>query len=142
MKLHKQAHAVYKTQYHIVWVTRFRHAILNEGVQSYLKLKLAEARNYYPDWYYEEIGMEQDHIHLHMIIPPKYSVSFVIGTLKKNTSMSLRERFPFLNEVYWDHGGIWARGFFVSTAGVNEAIIKRYVEYQGKQDAGQAKLEI
>lgn len=142
MKLHRQAHAVYKTQYHIVWVTRYRRKILNEGVQAYLKLKLAEARQYYPDWYYEEIGMEEDHIHLHMIIPPKYSVSMVIATLKKNTSRALRERFSFLNTVYWDRGGIWSTGYFVSTVGANEATIKRYVQMQGREDAGQAKLEI
>ena len=140
MEYRRGAHTVYNIEYHIVWVTRFRHAILNEGVQSYLKLKLAEARNYYPDWYYEEIGMEKDHVHLHMIIPPKYSVSFVIETLKKNTSRSLRERFSFLDEVYWDKGGIWSKGFFVSTVGANEAVIKRYVAMQGREDAGQAKL--
>ncbi len=142
MKLHKQAHAVYKTQYHIVWVTRYRRKTLNEGVQAYLRLKLAEARKYYPDWYYEEIGMEEDHIHLHMVIPPKYSVSFVIETLKKNTSRELRERFPFLDQVYWDHGGIWSKGYFVSTVGANESVIRRYVQMQGREDAGQAKLEL
>ena len=141
MKLHKQAHAIYKTQYHIVWVTRYRRKVLNKGVQAYLRLKLAEATQYYPDWHYEEIGMEEDHIHLHMIIPPKYSVSFVIETLKKNTSRSLRERFPFLNQVYWDHGGIWSTGYFVSTVGANESVIRRYVQMQGREDAGQAKLE-
>ena len=142
MKLHKQAHAVYRTQYHLVWATRFRHAILNPGVQAYLKLKLAEARHYYPDWYYEEIGLAPDHIHLHMIIPPKYSVSFVVETLKKNTSKSLREQFSFLDQHYWDRGGIWSKGYFVSTVGVNEQVIKRYVAMQGREDAGQAQLEI
>jgi len=141
MKLHKQAHAVYKTQYHIVWVTRFRRPFMNEGVQAYLTTQLAEARKYYPDWYYEEIGMEEDHIHLHVVIPPKYSVSFVVETLKKNTSRELRERFPFLNQVYWDKGGIWSTGYFVSTVGANESVIKRYVAMQGREDAGQAKLD-
>ena len=126
---------------HIVWVTRYRRKILNEGVQAYLKLTLAEARKYYPDWYYEAIGMEEDHIHLHMVIPPKYSVSFVIETLKKNTSRQLRERFPFLDQVYWDHGGIWSPGYFVSTVGANEHVIRRYIQMQGREDAGQAKLE-
>lgn len=52
MKLYKQAHTVYKTQYHIVWVTRFRRRILIPGVASYLKIKLHEVRKYYPDWYF------------------------------------------------------------------------------------------
>ena len=143
MKLHRQAHAVYKTQYHIIWVTRYRRKILTEGIAKYLKLALKEVRKFYPDWFMEECGVEVDHVHLHMIIPPKYSVSKAIETMKTITSKRLREKFPhFLHKVYWDDAGIWARGFFVSTVGVNEATIRKYVQYQGRQDAGQAKLEL
>ena len=141
MKLHKQAHTVYKTQYHIVWVTRYRRKILVPGVAEYLKQSLKEVRKFHPDWYIEEMGTDQDHIHLHMIIPPKYAVSKVVETLKSVTAKQLKDKFShFLSQVYWDGGGIWSRGFFVSTVGANEATIKRYVEYQGKQDAGQAQL--
>ena len=76
-----------------------------------------------------------------MVIPPKYAVSFAVETLKKNTSRALSERFAFLAKVYWDREGIWSTGYFVSTVGVNEAIIRRYVEMQGQEDAGQAELE-
>jgi putative transposase len=142
MKLHRQAHPAYKTQYHIVWVTRFRRKILTPGVESYLRIKLEEVRKYYPDWYIEKIGMDKDHIHVHMIIPPKYSVSMVVETIKKNTSRSLMGKFShFLSKVYWDGGGIWSKGFFVSTVGINEEIIRRYVQMQGEEDAGQAQLE-
>ncbi len=100
-------------------------------------------REFHPDWYLEEVGIEADHVHLHMIIPPKYSVSKVVEALKSVTSMRLKEKFPhFLKKVYWDEAGIWARGFFVSTVGINEATIRRYVRYQGQQDAGQAELEL
>jgi len=143
VKLHRQAHAVYKTQYHIIWVTRYRRKILTEGIAKYLRLVLKEVRKFYPDWFMEECGVDVDHVHLHMIIPPKYSVSKAIETMKTITSKRLREKFPhFLHQVYWDDAGIWARGFFVSTVGVNEATIRKYVQYQGKQDAGQAKLEL
>ena len=54
MKLHRQAHLVYKTQYHIVWVTRYRRKILNEGIAKYFKKALKEVRD--PDWFIEEIG--------------------------------------------------------------------------------------
>lgn len=142
MKLHKAAHAVYKTQYHIVWVTRYRRKILVHGIETYLEKALREVRKFHPDWYIEEIGIDQDHIHLHMIIPPKYAVSAVVDTLKSVTSAKLKRKFShFLNKVYWDDGGIWSRGFFVSTVGINEAVIRNYVKYQGQQDTGQAKLE-
>ena len=143
MRLYKQSHTVYKTQYHIVWPTRFRRKILTPGIESYLRIKLEEVRKFYPDWHYIEIGIDKDHIHLHMIIPPKYSVSKAVATIKANTSRALREKFAhFLNKVYWDNGGIWSKGFFVSTVGIDENIIRRYVQQQGEEDAGQAQLEL
>ena len=142
MKLHKAAHTVYKTQYHIVWVTRFRRKILTKGVTAYLKTKLQEVLKYYADWEYIAIGIDVDHVHLHMIIPPKYSVSFVVETLKKNTSRQLSLKFRFLSQVYWDNQGIWSKGFFVSTVGINEKVIQDYVNMQAKEDTGQAQLEL
>ncbi len=112
------------------------------GVKQYLSTKIQEVRKYYPDWEYIKIGIESDHIHLHMIIPPKYSVSDVVETIKKNTSKALKEKFSFLKKVYWDRKGIWGKGYFVSTVGIDEETIKRYVEMQGEEDTGQAELEL
>jgi len=141
MRLHRAAHTVYKTQYHIVWVTRFRRKVLVPGVQRYLRVKLEEVRKWYPDWEYVAIGMEVDHVHVHMVIPPRYAVSWVVGTIKQNTSRALSEKFAFLKQVYWDEDGIWTKGYFVATVGINEGIIRRYVEMQGQEDAGQVQLE-
>ena len=141
MRLHKAAHAVYRTQYHVVWITRYRRKVLVHGVQRYLWVKLQEVRKWYPDWEFTAIGMEVDHVHLHMVIPPKYAVSRVVDVLKTNTSRALKEKFGFLKKVYWDEEGIWSTGYFVSTVGVDEHIIRRYVEMQGQEDAGQAQLE-
>ena len=142
MRLRKSAHTVYRTQYHIVWITRYRKKILTKGVKDYLRIKLQEIRKYYPDWEYIRIGIDSDHIHLHMVIPPKYSISEVVETIKKNTSRYLKEEFSFLGNVYWDDKGIWGIGYFVSTVGINEDMIKKYVGLQEKEDTGQAKLEI
>ena len=142
MKLHIAAHTVYKTQYHIVWVTRYRRKILVHGIAERLRVILQEVRKFHPDWFIEEIGIDVDYVHLHMVIPPKYAVSKVVATLKAMTSKELWKKFPhFLPKVYWDGQGIWTQGFFVSTVGINESIIRRYVRYQGEQDTGQAQLE-
>jgi len=142
MKLKKQAHTVYQTQYHIVWITRYRRKILTKGIESYLKIKLKEINKYYPDWEYIAIGTDKDHIHIQMIIPPKYSVSKVVETIKSNTSKNLKNKFSkFLKKVYWDNKGIWGTGCFVSTIGLDEKIIKKYVELQGKEETGQAEPE-
>ena len=141
MKLIKAAHSVYRTQYHIVWVTRYRRKILNKDFAKYLETKLQEAKKFYPDWEYIAIGIDVDHVHLHMVIPPKYAVSMVVETLKKNTSRHLSQKFRFLKKIYVDNEGIWSKGFFVSTVGINEEIIRKYVLRQEKEDTGQAELE-
>jgi putative transposase len=79
VKLHRAAHTVYKTQYHIVWVTRYRRKILVEGVAAYLRMKLREVQKYYPDWHFTEIGIDKDHVHVHMVIPPKLQREFCGG---------------------------------------------------------------
>lgn len=141
MKLYRSAHAVYKTQYHIVFVTKYRKAILVNGVDKYLRLKLEEVRKYYPEWFYEEIGMDSDHVHLCMVIPPKYAVSFVIETIKKNTARAMREKFVFIQEAYERTQSIWSTGYFVSTVGIDENTIRKYVRMQGEEDTGQAQLD-
>ena len=68
-------------------------------------------------------------------------MSFAVEAMKKNTSWRLREKFRCLDKVYWDRGGIWSTGNFVSTVGITEEIIRRYVARQGKEDAGQVQLK-
>ena len=130
-----------KLKYHIVWITRYRRKILVTGVKSYLKIKLQEIRKCYPDWKYIEIGIKKDHVHLYRVIPPKYVVSKVVETIKKNTSRSLSRKFVFLKKVYWDRKGIWGKVYFVSTVGTNQEVIRRYVESQEKEETGQARIE-
>ncbi len=88
-----------------------------------------------------EIGIDKDHVPVHRVTPPKYRVSCAVEAMKKNTSRALREKVRFLDTVYWDRGGIWSAGYFVSTVEITEEIIMRYVARQGKEDAGQAQHE-
>ena len=106
MKLRKASYTVYNTQYHIVWIIRYQRKILVTGIKSYLKIKFQEIRKYYTDWEYIEIGIKKDHVHLYMVIPPKYAVSKVVETIKSNTSRSLSRKFTFLKKIYWDRKGI------------------------------------
>jgi len=76
-----------------------------------------------------------------MVIPPKYAVSKVVETIKSNTSKVLKIKFVFLKKVYWDDKGIWAKGYFVSTVGINEKIVKEYIKMQEKEDTGRTELE-
>ncbi|OGG10593.1 hypothetical protein A3A59_05320 [Candidatus Gottesmanbacteria bacterium RIFCSPLOWO2_01_FULL_42_10] len=70
------------------------------------------------------------------------SVGSVVRVVKSNTSRELKQKFPFLKKLYWGTDGIWSDGYFVSTVGVNEQTIKNYIENQGKEDSGQALLDL
>ena len=87
-------------------------------------------------------NIQPDHIHMVMIIPPKYAVSAVIGKKKGMTSSELRKKFDWLKNRYWKENIVWSPGYFVSTVGIEEEKILKYIEYQGRQDSGQAKLEL
>ncbi|MFC1635341.1 IS200/IS605 family transposase [Planctomycetota bacterium] len=93
-----------------------------------------------PDIGIIELNTDIDHVHILLSIPPKLSVSEV-RMIKAKTSAVMRKRFPFLDKVYWGKEGIWSIGYFVSTAGINEEVIKKYIKMQGEEDSGQAKLE-
>ncbi|MBI3632838.1 MAG: transposase, partial [Candidatus Vogelbacteria bacterium] len=60
---------------------------------------------------------------------------------KTHTSSELKQKFPFLQRVFWGREGIWSRGYCVSSVGLNETEILAYVEYQSKEDSGQLKFK-
>lgn len=65
------------------------------------------------------------------------SVGKVVGLIKQNTVKNMKQKFLFLKDVYWGTDHIWSDGYFVSTVGINQQTIKKYIENQGKSDAGQ-----
>jgi putative transposase len=87
-------------------------------------------------------NIQIDHVHMVMIIPPKYSVSMVVGKMKGMTSSELRKKFGWLKQRYRQENIVWSPGYFVTTVGVERERILKYVEYQQRQDSGQAKLEL
>src|SRR5579864_8453421 len=138
MRFRKQAHSVYHCQYHVILPTKYRRKIFNEGVFAYFEDKLKEIYKHYPELQFEKVNHDEDHVHFLLSIPPKMSVGSVIRIIKANTSRALKQKFAFLKEVYWGTDGIWSDGYCVSTVGMNEAMIRKYIENQGKEDAGQA----
>jgi len=140
METRRQAHCVYRCAYHIVIIPRYRWEVLTTGVKEYLEIKLDEIRKYYPEIEYVERNIQVDHVHMILSFPPKYSIATVVGIIKQNTGRALKEKFDFLKQIYSRHSGIWSVGYYASTVGLDEEMIKKYVRYQEKEDAGQATL--
>lgn len=140
--IRRTSHAVFQCDYHLVWPTKYRCKVLNEGALAYLKDVLKAIPEHYPELFIKEVNTDQDHIHILISIPPQIAVGKVVGIIKANTSRALNQKFPFLREAYWHGRSLWSAGYFVSTVGINEEIIRRYIQQQGQEDAGQAKLEL
>ena len=128
--------------YHIVWIPRYRYEVLVKGVDEYLLKKMDEIRKIYPEIEYVQRNIQPDHIHLVLSFPPKYSIAKVVQIIKSNTGKAMWEKFDFLRKRYYGREGIWSAGYFVSTVGLDEKLIEKYVRYQEKEDLGQAKLAL
>jgi putative transposase len=132
-KYKKLSHVIYKCDYHIVWVPKYRFRILTGEIRQLV----AEDIKMLCEWKrceVQEMNVQIDHIHLVLSIPPKVSVSELMGTLKGKLAIKLFKSYPKMKKKpYWGNH-FWARGYFVSTVGIDEEVIKRYVKYQEEEE--------
>jgi len=141
MDIWLSAHGAYHHRYHIVWIPKYRKRILKGDLKDFLAKRLGEITEFHPEVAVEQVSIQVDHVHVVAVIPPKYAVSAIVGKIKANTSREIRHRFPWVKKVYW-RNEFWSPGFFSSTVGIDEAVIKRYVEFQEKLDKGQLTLQL
>ena len=138
----RKSHCVFLCDYHLVFPTKYRRKVINDGVKAFIVSRIETIHEHYPDIQFKTINTDQDHSHLLVSIPPQRSVGQVVGIIKTNTARGMKAELPFLKKVYWGTDSIWSEGYFVSTVGINEEIIRRYIEQQGQADAGQTNLKL
>lgn len=135
MRMRKLNHSTYQHQYHIVWGTKYRRKVLKPYVLLELKKILYATVKKYPTLWIETLNVDEDHVHLQIEIAPNTAVSDAVSKLKSASSRYLRSKFKFIREIYLEKDGIWSVGYFSSTVGLNETQVKKYIEWQGKNDA-------
>ena len=136
----KLAHAVWECKYHLVWCPKYRFRILSGDIGKSVR----EIIKQLCEWKKVEIlagNVQVDHIHLVLSIPPKYSVSELVGFLKGKSAIKIFDMHLELKRRYWGRH-FWAKGYCVSTVGLDEDQIRKYVRWQLKRDRiiGQLKL--
>ena len=93
MTYRHSGHGTYYTEYHIVWILKYRQRILNPGVSAYLKELFPKIVEEMPGCEIAKYSLKVDHVHMVMVIPPKYAVSDVVARIKQRTSSELRKKF-------------------------------------------------
>ena len=126
------AHTKWMCKYHIVFTPKYRRQMIYGKIKKDIQQIIRDLCK----WKGLEIiegSMMADHIHLVLSIPPKYSVSYVMGYLKGKSSLMIFDRHSSLKYKFGNRH-FWATGYYVSTVGLNEATIKKYVREQQTHD--------
>jgi len=129
---YRLAHVVWECKYHVVLVPKYRYGVFTKEVREAVRDEIKKLCQWL-----QVIIVEghvcKDHVHLCLAIPPKYSASEVMATVKGKSAISLFNRFPELRKKYWG-SHFWSRGYYISTVGMNEEQIKQYIKDQDKLD--------
>ena len=126
------AHTKWMCKYHIVFSPKYRRKVFFNQIRKDIGEILKELCKYKGIEIHEGQLMA-DHVHMLVSIPTKYSVSSVMGYLKGKSALMIFERHANLRYKYGNRH-FWCEGYYVSTVGLNEATIKRYIQEQEQRD--------
>ena len=128
-RFQKQSHVVWHCHYHIIWTPKYRYRVLEGQIKDVIVRDINVFCGKY-SCSVEELNVQADHVHLLVKVPPKVSISKLMGVLKGKTAIHVFNKFPHLKKKpYWGNH-FWANGYCVDTVGVNEEIVRKYVKYQ------------
>jgi len=99
MRFRKSAHAIYKTEYYLVWIPRYRRKIFTKGVREYTEKILSHIPKLYPDIEVVKLNIQEDHVHMVVVIPPRIAVADAIQYIKTQSAKKLKAKFPFIQRI-------------------------------------------
>ena len=126
------SHTAWDCKYHLVWIPKYRKKILYGQLRKYLGdvlHDLACRRNSK----IHEGHLKADHVHMLISIPPKYAVSQVVGYIKGKSAIHIARQYMGRRKNFIGQH-FWARGYYVSTAGRDEEVIRQYIKQHEKID--------
>jgi len=125
-------HTVWECKYHIVWIPKYRKKKLYKELRQYLGEMLRDLARQ-KGCQIIEGHLMSDHVHMLISIPPKYRVSEIVGFLKGKSAISIARTYLGRRKNFTGQH-FWARGYYVSTVGRNEAMIREYIKHQEVED--------
>ena len=141
MAIRRTPHAVYDTQYHLVWSPKYRKAILQGTIAARLRELFTEIAEAY-DITIEEIEVRVDHVHIFCSFPPRLSISQVITRFKSLSARAIFKEHPQVKKQLWG-GQFWEDGYFARTVGdkVTAEVIKKYIRHH-REEKDNAQLDL
>lgn len=132
-------HTEWECKYHVIFIPKYRRKVLYGTIRRHLGdlfRRLARQK----ESEIEEGHLMADHVHMMIAIPPKYSVAQVVGYIKGKSAIHIARHFGERRRNFVGQH-FWARGYFVSTVGRDEEVIRRYIQRQEVEDLKQDQLK-
>jgi len=125
------AHTRWDCSYHIIFIPKFRRKVFFKEIRKEVG-EILRTLCEYKNVELVEGSISADHVHIYVKIPPKLSVSEFMGYLKGKSALMVFDRFPQMKQGSGRH--LWARGYYVSTVGINKEVIREYIKKQEEAD--------
>ncbi|MBW7997883.1 MAG: IS200/IS605 family transposase [Candidatus Glassbacteria bacterium] len=142
MRPKRTSHAIYDTKYHLVWAPKYRKLILRGDLKDRVESIFEEiSRNH--DFEIDTMEIAEEHVHIFLSFPPRYSISRVVGMLKSISASIIFREHPEVKRELWG-GEFWEDGYFVRTVGdkVTADVIRNYIKYHQEQEKTPEQLEL
>ncbi len=137
----KLSHTIYECKYHVVFCPKYRYRIVKDDIAESVRQQIYRLCQQKDKVEVLELNVQLDHVHLVLSLPPKYAVSDFMGYLKGKLAMRLFQRYERLGKRYWGRH-LWSRGYCVSTVGLNEDQIRKYVRWQERKEREQEQHQL
>ena len=133
-------HTKWECKYHIVWIPKYRRKSIYKELRPYLGDILKDLASQ-KECTIEEGHLMSDHVHILILIPPKYSVAQIVGFIKGKSAISIARTY-FGRRKNFTGQSFWARGYYVTTVGRDEDVVRNYIKHQDEEDHRIDQLDI
>jgi putative transposase len=134
------SHTKYECKYHVVFIPKGRRKVLYGQLRQYLGEVFRELARQ-KESRVEEGHLQPDHVHMLISIPPKYAVAQVVGYIKGKSAIHIARTYGGQQQNFVGEN-FWARGYFVTTVGHDEEVVRQYIRRQEAEDRRLEQLEL
>ena len=141
MVLKRTSHAVYDAVYHLVWCPKYRKKLFGDPVLRERAEQLFREISEEYGFEIEEMEVAEDHVHVLLSFPPRYSIGDVVRRLKSISARELFREFPQIKKRLWG-GKLWEEGYFARTVGdrMTREVVEKYIQHHRVIEQGPAQL--